>query len=152
MSIGIVTVEGVLSEQDDLRTAKPTKWAKALYDGMRSQFNLILMTSTEMDIARWWLKQQSIGNWSSLLVWPANSPFGYIEWRVDQVRNYLADGWEIAYYLDAHPYALREIGSLGVMTLTVSYPDKPPGWRDVHQTTPRPWSKVVDTVEVTEGG
>jgi hypothetical protein len=151
MSIGVITIEGVLSEQDDLRTAKPTRFAKPLYDGMRSQFNLLLLTSTEIDIARWWLKQQGIANWSSLLVWPANSALAYIEWRIDQVRSYLADGWEVAYYLDAHPYALREVSQMGVLTLTVSYPDKPPGWRDVHQTTPRPWSKVVDTVDV-EGG
>jgi hypothetical protein len=148
MSIAVVTVEGVLSQEPDLRTAKPTKWCKPLYEAMRSQFSVMLLTSTEHSIARWWFRQQAISQWSSLQIWPSKGLFDYAEWRIDQIRSYLADGWEISFYLDIDPYVLHKVGEMGLMTLSVSYPDKPPGWRDVHQTTPRPWSRVVDTVDV----
>ena len=146
MTLAICTVEGVLAQGSDLKTAPSTKWAKPLYDGMRSQFHVALLTSSDQDIARWWLKKERISQWSALITWPREA-FDYPHWRLDHVRSLLAAGWEVAFFLDTDMELLHEVSSLGVMTLSVSYPDKPPGWRDTATSSPRPWSRVVDTVE-----
>jgi hypothetical protein len=143
--IAVVTIEGVLSAGDDLRNSPPTKWAKPLYDGMRSQFNVLLLSKAEHEIARWWLRREGLASYSQILCW-RDGLYTWPEWRVDQVRGILADGWEISFLLDHDPEVLASVGGLGVITLTVSYPTNSVGWRDPATTAPRPWSDVVDTV------
>ena len=45
--------------------------------------------------------------------YPANSPFTWDHWRVDQIRGLLAEGWEIFAYLDTHSYVVDEVRALG---------------------------------------
>jgi hypothetical protein len=143
--IGVVTIEGVLADGQDLRNSPPTKWAKPLYDGMRSQFNLVLLTSADHEIARWWLRREALASYSQVLCWK-DGVFNYPAWRIDQMRQILADGWEVAFYLDSNPDVLSAVGELGVITLAVSYPGMHVGWRASSSTAPRAWSEVVDTV------
>ena len=136
----IMAIEGVLAGGDDLMSAAPTRWAKALYGGMRSQHHVVVLTKAEQDFARLWLKREHLADVSRVSVY--NSPImTWEQWKVDQVRGTLAEGWEVFFYVDTDPEVLAQVGSLGVCTLGVSYPTIPVGWKDV--ATPRSWSDVV---------
>ena len=43
--ISMISVEGVLAQGEDLKTTAPQKWARPLYDGIRSQFRTIALDS-----------------------------------------------------------------------------------------------------------
>lgn len=145
--IAVIVIEGVLSE-GDLKTANAYKWAKPMYDALRSQFNLMLLSSADRDIATWWLRKERMSDWSSLQVWNPKGFFTYPDWCADQIRGFLSDGWEIAIYLDFRPDVVAAVSGLGVATLQVSYPSLRPGWKD--DSPPRSWSDVVTTVEAKE--
>jgi hypothetical protein len=143
--IVVITIEGVLSSGDDLRQAQPTKQAKALYDGLRSQHNTIGLTRATEEIAKWWLRREYLANWSSVLAYPGTSAFTYEAWRLDQLRGMLAEGWEIFAFVDRSPDLVEEAVALGIPGLCVSYPHMPPGWREVG--VPRSWEGIVATVD-----
>ena len=142
----IITIEGVLATSDDLKTAAPTKWGKALYAGLRSQHHVIGLTKADSDIAKMWTKREHFGDWSRIITY--NSPImTWQQWRVDQVREILSEGWEVFFYVDSDVEVLNEVGQLGVCTLAVSYPRMPVGWKEV--AAPRSWSNVVATMDNT---
>lgn len=141
----VITIEGVLSNGDDLRQSQPTKQAKALYDGLRSQHNTIGLTRSNEEIARWWLRREYLANWSSVLAYPDTSAFTYEAWRLDQLRGFLATGFEIFAFVDRSPGLVEEAVALGVPGICVSYPTMPIGWREVG--VPRAWNTVVANVD-----
>ena len=145
--ITIVTVEGVLARGDDLKTAQPAKQAKALYDGLKLTNNMIGLTRANEEIARWWVKREHLAGWASILSYPPGSTFTWDHWRVDQVRGFLAEGWEVYAYIDTNAYVVDEVRALGVATMCVSYPHQPPGWKET--ALPRAWADVVTTVDDT---
>lgn len=148
MKLAILSVEGVLAHQDDIRQVPATKWAKPLYDGLRVNYNTMLLSRADPEIASWWLKRERFAGYSLLRCWePASSVFTYGRWRIDQVQGMLADGFEVGCYVDTDTVVLERIRDLGVLTLGVSYPDKAVGWRDPEDTAPRPWAQVASTVE-----
>ena len=143
--IVVITIEGVLANSEDLRQAQPTKQAKAIYDGLRSQHNTILLTRAPEDIAKWWLKREYILQWSSVLSYPATTAFTWEAWKLDQLRGLLAEGWEVFAFVDRSPDLVEEAVKLGVMGLCVSYPHMPLGWREAG--VPRSWEDIVTTVD-----
>jgi hypothetical protein len=143
--IVLITIEGVLSNSDDLRQSQPTKQAKALYDGLRSQHNTVGLTRANEEIAKWWLRREYLANWSSVLSYPDTSAFTYEAWRLDQLRAMLASGFEIFAFVDRSPDLVEEAVALGVPGLCVSYPHMPIGWREVG--VPRSWAEVAATVD-----
>jgi hypothetical protein len=141
----MIAIEGVLSAEDDLKRSAPTKLARLLYDGIRSQFRTVgLSRCSDIEVVRWWLRREQLSHWSSVLGW--NSPVSYGEWKVDQVRDFLANGWEIGFYLDSDAETVHAVQGLGVLTLRVGAPVHPPGWR-ADDTQFRPWSAVADTLD-----
>jgi hypothetical protein len=141
----LITVEGVLSNGDDLRNSQPTKQARQLYDGLRSQNNVIILTRATEEIARWWLKREYLLNWSTVKSYPPTSAFTYDQWRIDQLREMLAVGFEVFAFVDASPAVVEDAVKIGVLGFTVSYPHMPVGWREVG--APRSWSSVAATVD-----
>src|SRR5215510_13802078 len=122
----IITVENVLAAGDDLKVAPPTRWAKSLYGGMRSQHHVLALTQASEELARTWLKREHLDDWSRVLCYPADrSIFSYDDWRVDCVREVLSEGWEVFFYVDTDPEVCARVGNFGVCTLTVSYPPIP---------------------------
>jgi hypothetical protein len=145
-ALGVITfisVEDVLSRGEDLKTAQPTKWAKALYDGMRLQHNTVALTQAEYDIARWWLRREHFDDWSRILTWNEVTTWG--NWKVDQVRETLAEGWEVFAYVDADVSVVGEVVQMGVAGICVSYPTMATGWKEV--APPRAWASVAATVD-----
>ena len=143
--ITIIVIDNVLAAGEDLRTAVPAKRAKALYDGFRSQYNTVGLTTADMDIARWWCKREHFDKWSSMLSYPPSAAMPWDHWRVDQVRGFLADGWEVFAYVDSNPQVAEAVRMLGVATVCVAYPHQPPGWKEI--VAPRAWSSVVATMD-----
>jgi hypothetical protein len=141
--IAVITIEGVLAQGDDLRKAPPTKWGRALYEGLALNFRTIAFTKADPDIAQWWLKREMLTGWAGVmshekyLDWP--------NWKVEQIRSFLAEGWEVGLMLDTDLEVLHRVNELGVLTLTVTYPAMKVGWRS-HEVSPRPWADVSGTL------
>lgn len=140
----MIAVEGVLAADIDIRRAAPTKWAKLLYDGIRTQYRTIALTRADEALARWWLNREGLAGWSSVLC--NNGVLEHTQWKIDQVREFLSNGWEIGFYLDSDRETCTMVQSLGVVTLCVGMPVHPPGWR-ADDTQFRPWTAVVDTLD-----
>ena len=144
--ITVIVVEGVLARGDDLRNAAPTKIAKPLYDGLHWTSNMIGLTMANQEIVRWWLKREHLNDWSSVLSYPG-AALTWEQWRVDQMRGFLAEGWEVFAYIDMDGPVLDEVRALGVTTMSLSFPEQAPGWKEV--AAPRAWSDVVTTLDGT---
>jgi hypothetical protein len=144
VNAALIAVEGTLSAEEDLKRSAPTKWAKPLYDGIRAQYRTFALSRANDEIARWWLSRENLHAWSGVLCW--NSPMTYPAWKADQVREFLANGWEIGVYLDSDDETIHAVQALGVLTLKVGAPVHPPGWR-ADDTQFRPWTDVVDTLD-----
>ena len=144
--IALITVEGVLAAGEDLRSASPTKWAKPLYDAVRSQFRTIALTRSEQEIARWWLRREALPDWTAVLCWNS-ALLSYEEWKLDVVRDFLANAWDIAFLLDPDRDVTTMAQSMGVLTFTLGHPLHHPGWKpENHQF--KTWQEVTSTVDV----
>lgn len=145
MSLAVlIPIEGVLTQHDDLKTAMPTPIARTLYDGMRSQFRTVALTKADQEIARWWVKRENMFGWSAVLSW--NQAMDWETWKVNTVRDFLANGWEIAFYLDNNLSTANRVQEMGAPVLVVGYPAHHLGWQPADQGI-RPWPDVVDTLE-----
>ena len=142
--IALITIEGVLAAGEDLRTAPPFRWAKPMYDALRTQWRTIALTRADHELARWWLNREMLPGWSSVHAW--NTPMSYEDWRVDQVRDFLANGFDLAFLLDNDRDVTTVVQSMGVLTLSIGPPLVHPGWRpeDHHY---RAWTTISDTLE-----
>lgn len=143
MRIACVAIEGVLAAGDDLRRAQPTKWGRALYEALATEFRMIAFTQADPEIAQWWLKQEMLRGWAAVMT---QEPYlDYPAWKVKQIEEFLAEGWEVGLMLDVDAGVLEQVTELGVLTLTLSYPTTKVGFRH-HETSPRPWADVSGTL------
>jgi hypothetical protein len=142
--ITIVSIENVLARGEDLRTAQPTKQAKALYDGLRSQNQTFGLTRAPEEITRWWLKREHLDQWATVMSYQGSS-LSWEHWCADQVRNLLAEGWEVFGYVDSDVSICAEVQAMGVAAICVGYPHTAPGWKEV--AAPRAWAEIATTVD-----
>jgi hypothetical protein len=141
--IACIALEGVLAAGDDLRRAQPTKWGRMLYESLATQFRMIAFTQADPEIAQWWLKQESMRGWAAVMT---QEPYlDYPAWKVRQVEEFLAEGWEVGLVLDVDAQVLEQVTELGVLTLKLSYPAIKVGFKQ-HETSPRPWADVSGTL------
>jgi hypothetical protein len=139
--IACVTIEGVLAHGDDLRNAQPTKWGRALYEGLALNFRTIAFTKADSEIAQWWLKREMLTGWAAVM---SQEPYlAFNDWKVRQVEDFLAEGWEVGLVIDTDREVLERINELGVLTLKMSYPAIRVGWRQ-HENSPRPWTEIEE--------
>lgn len=135
----LITIEGVLAGGPDLKKALPLKWAKPLYESLRSQYRTVALTRSDTVLGRWWLNRQGLNDWSGVLAW--NSVLSYENWIVDQVRDFLANGWEVAFLVTSDPEIAKQANDLGVATLTFGTPTHHPGWKS-EDTNFVPWEDL----------
>ena len=138
-----IAIEGVLAAGEDLRTAMPTKWGKALYDAAHTQFRMIAFTTADQDTAKWWLRREGFTDWAGVMT--HEEYLEYPAWKVRQIEDFLAEGWDVGCMLDVDAEVLSRVSELGVLTLTVSYPTNKVGWR-AHETQPRSWTDISSTL------
>jgi hypothetical protein len=143
MRIACLAVEGVLAAGDDLKRAQPTKWGRSLYEALATEFRMILFTQADPEIAQWWLKQEMLKGWAGVMT---QEPYlEYPDWKVRQIEDFLAEGWEVGLVLDVDPNVLERVTELGVLTLLLSYPTTKVGWKS-RESSPRPWADVSGTL------
>ena len=141
--ITFISVEGVLAKADDLKTSPPTKWARSLYTGLAADNSVCLLTRTDADTCVWWMKREHMSGYARVIPWNPGTPWD--EWKVDQVRETLAAGWEVFAFVDDDPAVVNEVTAMGVAGICVSYPHIAPGWKEV--AAPRTWNDVVTTMD-----
>lgn len=135
--IVLIPVEGVLTAGDDLRSAQPYKWARGLYSAMHSQYRMCAL-SWNADLAKWWLKKEMMPDWAMVL-----SCEGFWEdWKIDVVRTFLANSWEIAWFIDNDADVLGSVRHLGVNVLEIGEASQRPGFKpEDEQYTP--WESIA---------
>ena len=69
------------------------------------------------------------------------------EWKISQIRTFLAEGWEVAFYMDSKFGPIEQVHDLGVSTITYEHATVNPGWRDPAQASPRAWEDLALTSE-----
>jgi hypothetical protein len=67
------------------------------------------------------------------------------DWKVYQVNEFLAEGWDVGLMLDTDEDVLEEVSRLGVVTMFLRYPANKVGWRSPDQP-PRGWNDVIDSI------
>jgi hypothetical protein len=142
--LAIISIEGVLSQEADLRRSAPQKWAVPLYEAIRSQFRTMALTAAPEPLARDWLRKENLSRWSGVKSW--NQVMSYEDWKVDTLRQFLADGFEVGFLLDVDYSVLMRAGHLGVLTMAMTPPHHRPGWKSPDHGF-QPWAELVDTVE-----
>jgi hypothetical protein len=142
--IAAIAIEGVLAAGPDLRTAPPTKWCRPFYEGLAQNFRTVAFSSADPDVASWWLKREGLTGWAAVMSQEAHIT-EYSEWKVRQIEEFLAEGWEVGLLLDVDNAVIERVTELGVLTLKVSYPAIKVGWRQ-HEASPRPWADVSGTL------
>jgi len=138
--VAVLPVEGVLAQTADLKTSQPTAWGHQLYRALKHEYRLILLSGADEAETRWWLSKEFFDDFSLLATYvPIMS---YSDWRIDQVRQMLADGWEFGVVYDTDDRVIHEVNQLGVPGMRVSPALQRSGWRD-HTTEVRAWGDVV---------
>lgn len=148
----VISIENTLAQGPDLRTAAAYRQAHPLYEVLKGGYQLIGLTKAPVEIAKWWLKREHMNEWANLLVYDESTAFTWTEWKVLRVREFLSEGWEVAFYIDMDWGAIHEIHAMGVSTVRIDHAITRPGWQDPSTTAPRPWGDVAATVEMLDTG
>ena len=128
MIVVLIPVENVLADGVDLKTAFAHKWAKGLYDTLHTGFRTVALSMADQELARWWLARNEFTGWATVMSW-SGSPLTYESWLRDTVRDFLANAWEIGFFLTTDPEVARDVHDLGVKSLMVGTPSRRPGWK-----------------------
>ena len=128
MIVVLIPVENVLADGEDLKTAFAHKWAKGLYDSLHTGFRTVALAKADQELARWWLGRNEFHGWSSVLSW-STSVLTYDSWLRDTVRDFLANAWEVAFFVTTDPQVAQDVHDLGVKSLMVGTPFRRPGWK-----------------------
>jgi len=115
-----------------------------LYQSLGSNFRTVILTTWDRDEARRWLRTERIRY--DLVLTKDASILDDRSWRVAQVKEIMGMGWPIGLYLDSDPETVREVLSLGITTLLLSYRVRRPNWLPAH-TPPRAWDDLVAFVD-----
>ena len=147
--LAIISLEGVLVEGTDLKASPPTKTGRILYESLRSQFQLlILSTDPSPALAREWLKREHYAGYGSVFSRPDNTILSPVDWKVSKIREMQSEGWPVMLYMDSDPAAIRAAFLEGVPTALIATPRfGRPEWRPDADRGIKPWNALVDTLE-----
>jgi len=140
-----------LCQGDSLRRDQAHRGAVPLYESLKSQFQMVAFSQEHEEIANWWMKKERLPDWALLKVWEPEIWQSYEEWVVHQIGGFLAEGWEIAAYVDSNADRIRAVREIHVTTMLLSYPERGPGFYDPDKA-PRAWAEVSATVGESLGG
>lgn len=143
-----MTVEEFLASGTDLRNTQPTKWARETYEAIKAQYRVILFSANDEELTRMWLEREFFKDFALLITYVPIME--YEDWRIDQVRQLLADGYELSMVFDYSDKVIHGANELGVPGMRVSPSTRQQGWRG-HTTEVRPWGEVASTVGVPKG-
>jgi hypothetical protein len=127
----------------DMATGQARRGARVLYEALKSQYQLVAMSSQTEDITKWWLRSNGMADWSLIRCWDKEWSHIYTEWQVHLVADFLASGWEIGMFIDSYDGIITPVQRMHVPTMMVSYPAHGPGFFDPEKP-PRAWATVAD--------
>jgi hypothetical protein len=144
----VITIEGVLSETDDLLSSPPTKEGRDLYNALKGPYRVILFSNgDDHAVAKEWLKKEGFKGYAMLLCYPL-AALALTGWKISQVRMMLGDGWDIAMVIDTDRQVHQAMLDEGVASVLVSYPGMARPGRLPESPGPlRPWDEIAATVE-----
>lgn len=142
--IALISVEGVLANGLDLRSAPAQRWARPLYEAIHSQYRTVGLSGWNSTLTKSWLRKEALDGWSAVL--GNDSILEFQAWKVAQLRDFLANAWEVAFLVDSDLYVCSAAQDMGVLTLRLGTPLNWPGWK-AEDTGYRPWADLSDTVE-----
>lgn len=141
-TICAISIEEILSSGWDLRQAPSQRWARPFFDALKTQYRMIGFTQADPDLAKWWLRRESLSDWAAVMTQEAY--LDYPDWKVRQVEDFLAEGWEVGLVLDIDPYVIDSVTARGVLSMQVNAPLHPPGWKTRSEDGPKPWIEVAE--------
>lgn len=146
MKVAVITIEGVLSETPNLLVSPPAKNGKLLYDALRTQYRVVLLSLyVDASIPRQWLKREGFAGFGSLMCY--KNIFQASAWRVNAVRELLGDGFDIGLFIDCDEYVTRSVSSQGVPVMLMTYPVTRPGMVADAPGKVRPWDEIAANLE-----
>lgn len=146
MRVAVITIEGVLSETNNLLVSPPAKNGKALYDGLRSQYRVILLSLYEdRSIPQQWLRREGFSGFGSLMCY--NRIFQSSAWRINAIRELLSDGFDVGLFIDTDDYVTRGVSGEGVPVMLMTYPVTHPGMIADAPGKLRPWDEITAKLE-----
>ena len=126
----------------DMKIGQARRGAKVLYEALRSQYQMVAMSSQPDEITRWWLRTNHMAEWSLIKTWDREIWGVYTEWQEHVVADFLASGWEIGMFIDSYDGVIGSVQRMHVPTMQVSYPEVGPGFYDPEKP-PRSWATVA---------
>ena len=147
--LAIVCMEGLLVEGTDLKASPPTRHGRLLYEALKSQYQILLVTTDpSAELARAWLKREHLTGFGSVYTRPTTTILSAVDWKVAQIREMQSEGWPVMLYADSDPAAVRAAYLAGVPTMLVASPHfGRPEWRPDADRSIKPWDALVDTME-----
>ena len=147
--IAVITVEGVLSETDNLRSSPPTKLGRDFFNSLKAAYRIVLLSNQpDNGAARAWLKKEGFKGFAMVLCYPVSTLPSLTGWKVNQVREMLGDGWDIAMVIDTDEHVHQAVLQEGVPSILVSYPRMArPGKLPETPGPLRSWDQITATVE-----
>lgn len=148
-TVAIIHLEGVLVQGTDLKASPPTKYGRALYEALKTQFALLILSSQpDTALARAWLKRESFAGYGSVFCRPDNTILDLVEWKVSKIREMQAESWPVMLFVDSDPASIRAAFLEGVPTALISAPRYArPEWRPDADRGIKPWDTLVGTLE-----
>lgn len=147
--ITVVCIDGVLSEENlPLLQAGPTITGKRIYEYLRGANSAIVLLTPNRNSegVKAWLMREGFGEYIRLLTREESSAEPG-EWKVEALKDLIAAGQHIAFYVDSDPLVTGPIASLGIPYLLVVHPWGKPGRMDSLELPYKTWGALVDTIE-----
>lgn len=151
--VAIICVEGVLVDGTDLRASPPTKFGRLYYDALKTQYQLLLISSLEPNaqLVRAWLKREHFAGFGTVFTRPSDTLLSPDDWKVSKIREMQSEGWPVALYVDTDPASVRAAFLEGIPTSLLSSPRYGrPEWRPGEDRGIKPWDALVDTIEAEQ--
>jgi hypothetical protein len=152
VSLIVVSVEGVLTDEGPadvggLINCVSSGRGRTLYSLLRDTGNVMLLSSeTNRESAKAWLGREGFRKYAEVRCHPVDSPHDVSAWKVHVVRDLVAVGYSIAFYIDSDPAAVRSMTADGVDSLLLASSAVVPG-EDYRDEPYRPWYALTETIE-----
>ena len=74
----LVEIRGALAQGASLKTDPARRGARLLYEGLKSQYQMIAFSPEDAEITNWWLKKEYMAEWSLIKPWDREQLFSTI--------------------------------------------------------------------------
>jgi hypothetical protein len=111
-----------------------------MYTALCTQYRSVILSTLDRDEGKRIMKLNRIRY--DIFFTKDDSILTDASWKVSAVRDCLATGWYIGFYLDVDPTVVREVYAMGVSSLLLSHHLLRPAWLPTNGP-PRAWEELV---------